>query len=625
MLVKSNKTIYKIFLVILFLAFSLLFITSLSVEAEEGNLIDLNLKGVDIRDALRTIAELAEVNLVIDESVQGQLTIRLENLSFEEAVRLIVESKGLDYIYLEETVVVATPERIKKLYRPDKIFRYKLKHRQASEINKILISLFPDLSIQKEEISNNIIVRGDRESFEKVNKLVNILDQPVTDTKDIKKEYKFISLKKNNLEEIKESILSVYPDLTVRVNHRLKNIMLYGKKKNIKKAENLINKAIKFDKIIQREVKIAYNKYDEINSILVESGLNLEVNYRPNFVQLTGEKDEVNRALYILKDYQNKINKPVKSSLYQINYLKPEEIGSLLQKTFPEEQIIINSSRGQLLIRGDKKRVDEIISLAKEIDTPRKQVIIEARIEEISRTKLTDIGISPNILSSINVIDIDKNNNGPKVVWPELLKALKDEGKAKTLAHPRLMALNGEKASLLIGDEIPVKIEKKKEGELVNETEYIEAGISLEFSPWITDNNEIIIEINPSVSSLGETLVDSLPTINTREVKTRVRLRDGETFAIGGLIQDDTISSLSSIPYLSEIPILGRIFNRNKINNIKTEILIFITPKIVDVASREENYYKDAGYPESNIESYKLRQKRVTEYLKDPIGIKVIN
>ena len=157
------------------------------MEAEEGNLIDLNLKGVDIRDALRTIAELGEVNLVIDESVQGQLTIRLENLSFEEAVRLIVESKGLDYIYLEETVVVATPERIKKLYRPDKIFRYKLKHRQASEINKILISLFPDLSIQKEEISNNIIVRGDRESFEKVNKLVNILDQPVTDTKDIKK------------------------------------------------------------------------------------------------------------------------------------------------------------------------------------------------------------------------------------------------------------------------------------------------------------------------------------------------------------------------------------------------------------------------------------------------------
>ena len=625
-LIKRNSIVPKTFILVVFLSIVLLFITSLTVEAEEENLIDLDLKGVDIRDALRTIAELAEVNLVIDQSVQGQITIRLTKISFDEAVRLIVQSKGFDYIYLEETVVVATPDRIEQLYKPDKIFRYKLKYRQVDKIIEILIALFPDLSIQKEEVSNNLIVRGDKNSFKKISELIKILDQPVADTKDIKKEYKFINLKNYNLNEIKESILCIYPDLTVRVNDKLKNIMLYGNKKNIAKAVKMINRAVKHVQIVTKEVKVAADNIKEIETTIKNSGIRVGVDYRPNSIQLTGKADEVNRALVIIRDCQKEINKTIDSTIYQINYQNPGEIGKILKKTFPDEQIIINDSKGQLLIRGEKNKVNEIIELINEIDTPRRQVIIEARIEEVSRTELTDLGISPDKLSAINVINIDKNNENTKLIWPDLLKALKDEGKAKTLAHPRLMAINGEKASLLIGDEIPVKVEKMSDGESVSETKYIEAGISLEFSPWITENNEIIIEVNPSVSSIGEALGDSLPTINTREVKTKIRLKDGETFAIGGLIQDDTLNSLSTIPYLSEIPLLGRIFTRKKINNIKTEILIFITPKIVDVSSKERNYNnKIAGYHESNIETYKLRKKRLPEFLKDPIRVNIVN
>jgi len=143
------------------------------------------------------------------------------------------------------------------------------------------------------------------------------------------------------------------------------------------------------------------------------------------------------------------------------------------------------------------------------------------------------------------------------------------------------MTLNGEKARLLIGDRIPVIVEDVQEDHVTRSIQYIDAGITLEFTPWITTDNRINLEINPKVSSIGESVGSSLPSINTREVETKIRLEDGETFAIGGLIQDDIIESVSRVPLLSEIPILGELFKRQKVDKIKTEVIIFITPHIV--------------------------------------------
>ncbi|MDZ7672716.1 MAG: type II and III secretion system protein [Halanaerobiales bacterium] len=89
---------------------------------------------------------------------------------------------------------------------------------------------------------------------------------------------------------------------------------------------------------------------------------------------------------------------------------------------------------------------------------------------------------------------------------------------------------------------------------------YIEAGITLDFLPWITKDNYIELEVSPKVSSLGEELYEGYPSIRTREVSTKLRLRDGQTFAIGGLIQEDMKSSVNRVPILSQIPILGHLF-----------------------------------------------------------------
>lgn len=215
--------------------------------------------------------------------------------------------------------------------------------------------------------------------------------------------------------------------------------------------------------------------------------------------------------------------------------------------------------------------VNEAAKLIKEIDIPRKQVIIEARIEEISTQDLLDLGVNLEQLSTISIIDQNEDGfiDGVGLTFPEVIRMLENKGASNTLARPRLMTLSGEEASLLIGDRIPVTVQAVDGGNVVTTVEYIEAGINLVFTPWVTSDNQINLWVHPQISSIGESIGTTLPPINTREARTYIRLNDGETFAIGGLIQDDIIESVTKVPILGSIPILGNMFKSTTKQNFK--------------------------------------------------------
>lgn len=208
--------------------------------------------------------------------------------------------------------------------------------------------------------------------------------------------------------------------------------------------------------------------------------------------------------------------------------------------------------------------------------------------------------------------------SGVEMTWPEFLDAMERKGSAETLANPHLMTLNGENAKLLIGQRIPVKMENS-EGE--TSIKYIEAGITLEFRPWITEDGLVELDIRPKVSSLGEELYEGFPAIKTREVETRLRLKDGETFAIGGLIQTDKSESISRVPVLSSIPILGELFKQRNQETNKTELMIFITPRIVEQNYPEDK--EDKSLDES--EKQKDNQKNVNMKREGALGFSSLN
>lgn len=164
-----------------------------------------------------------------------------------------------------------------------------------------------------------------------------------------------------------------------------------------------------------------------------------------------------------------------------------------------------------------------------------------------------------------------------------LLEALESRGMVRTLAEPNLTALSGQEARFLAGGEYPVPVSQN--GDTIT-IEYKPFGIELNFVPRVIDGDVINLELNASVSSIDSTNGFSqngftVDAFRTRETSTTVEMRDGESFAIAGLITDDFTDLAGQVPWLGDIPVLGALFRSAEYNRSQTELVIIVTPHLV--------------------------------------------
>lgn len=322
---------------------------------------------------------------------------------------------------------------------------------------------------------------------------------------------------------------------------------------------------------------------------LIAESYNLDYRIEKNTIFVSGEdikKDE--KAEMIVKNIK-------------FNYIDSEKAENHIKNAFPDLDIMNLAAEG-LLIKAKKDKLDEVEALAEKLDLPQKQVLIQARLEEISRTKLKELGINPDNLSRLNIIkDSSENIEKIEFTWPDTLKMLEEEGASEILANPSLITLDRKKAKLIIGDQIPVKLESVEDDKTVSSLSYIDAGIVLEFLPKIINNNQVLLEIKPSVNSIGQVVSNGLPAVNSRSAETTVILNEGEMLALGGLIKEDEIRSFRAIPIISELPLLGSIFKAEETRKMHTELMIFIKTKIISTE------------PEKQVESINNKSKKIIE------------
>ena len=324
------------------------------------------------------------------------------------------------------------------------------------------------------------------------------------------------------------------------------------------------------------------------------------------------------------KEKIEKKNKKLLSKNYKLNYINTENAVKILNDNLEGIKIIDLKSNG-LLVNGSQKKLAEAENIIKEIDKPQKQVLIKARVEEISRTKIKELGINPNQLSELKIIKGgDQKPDKFKLSWPETLKALNEEGLSNILANPSLMTLDRKKAKLVIGDQIPVKLETVQEEQTVSTINYIEAGIVLEFLPRIINEKQVMLEIKPAVNSIGQVLADGLPAVNSRSAETTVILDNKETLAVGGLIKKDELKTVKEVPLLAEIPILGSLFSRKDKTDIETELIIFITPEIINNEGLEnfDSQHTVKGNKKMAIEEEKKKELLKVKKNKNNRGFK---
>ncbi len=204
-------------------------------------------------------------------------------------------------------------------------------------------------------------------------------------------------------------------------------------------------------------------------------------------------------------------------------------------------------------------------------------------IQNVGRVRRENLALTPS--SALNIFLGNANNSA---VSQAFIRALHSRGALRDLAEPNLIAMHGQKASFLAGGEFPVPIiQAVAQGQTAITVIFKEFGVKLEFTPTIIDENHIRLELAPEVSSLdfasGVTLQSIIiPGLRVRRARTVLELRDGQSFALAGLIDNREQVNLSKIPLLGDIPVLGELFKSRSFQRNETELLFLATVKIVE-------------------------------------------
>lgn len=310
---------------------------------------------------------------------------------------------------------------------------------------------------------------------------------------------------------------------------------------------------------------------------------------------------------------------PLYSEFIQINYAKAQDIATMLSG----EQSSLLTSRGSvsidqrtntLLLRDTAVTIEEVKEILKVLDIPVRQVVIEARMVTVSDSVGEELGVSWGLTStdadgastsgSLDGIE-DSSNSADRfnVSLPVAdaagtiafqvanildsalldleLSALESENKAEIIASPRITTADGQTAYIEQGSEIPYTESSSSGATTIS---FVKAVLSLEVTPQITPDNKVILDLVITQDSIGDTVstgTGNAVAINTQEISTQVLVSDGETLVLGGIYQETLNVDVSQVPILGDLPYIGVFFRTTSEYISKSELLIFVTPRIV--------------------------------------------
>ncbi len=309
--------------------------------------------------------------------------------------------------------------------------------------------------------------------------------------------------------------------------------------------------------------------------------------------------------------------------ILKVNFASINDVADKIENTILSDRgnVETDPRTNSLIITDIPDRIAQAEALLRELDEPVKQVMIEAKIVKIERKSMSEIGVqwggawgkttndryyginghddmggtglppvnggegAPPISSSYAVnMPANAISSGIGLIFGKIdkynlnvkLSAMQGDGTARILSSPKVLALNQHAARIGQGQEIPYQ-STSQDG---TETEFKKAELSLEVTPTITNNGMVSMEVIVSKDSKGENTTDG-PVINTQNITTSLLLKDGETAVVGGIVENNKYKGNQEVPVLGKIPLLGRLFRHDMIDSDDSELMIFITPRII--------------------------------------------
>jgi type IV pilus assembly protein PilQ len=298
---------------------------------------------------------------------------------------------------------------------------------------------------------------------------------------------------------------------------------------------------------------------------------------------------------------------PLATRIVPVSYANADEMAKSVEKTLTKRgHIEVDKRSNSLLITDIDERLDQAESMVRSLDTKTPQVEIVARLVDVDVASTRSLGIEWG-LENLDLFDAgigeDININARGVTNPvgvmrvgtvksfgsidATLEALETQNKANIISNPRITTVNNREASVVVGQQIPLIVQDFA-GNAV--TQLTTIGIKLSVTPHINVGNKITMDVHPEVSDLAaQATVQGGIIINTTMADTRVMVNDGETAVIGGLIRTNESSTKRGVPVLMDIPLIGNLFRSNSTTKAKRELLIFVTPKILNDQQASNN------------------------------------
>ncbi|HHS7808425.1 type IV pilus secretin PilQ [Pseudomonas putida] len=314
---------------------------------------------------------------------------------------------------------------------------------------------------------------------------------------------------------------------------------------------------------------------------------------------------------------------PLRRELLQVNYAKAADIAKLFQSVTSAEakidergSITVDERTNNIIAYQTQDRLDELRRIVAQLDIPVRQVMIEARIVEanvdydkslgvrwggsiqnkgnwntsgVSNGSSTTIGTPGSTSTNSPFVDMGTvgNTSGigiafitDNVLLDLELTAMEKTGNGEIVSQPKVVTSDKETAKILKGTEIPYQ-EASSSG--ATSVSFKEASLSLEVTPQITPDNRIIMEVKVTKDEPDYlNKVQDVPPIKKNEVNAKVLVNDGETIVIGGVFSNTQSKVVDKVPFLGDVPYLGRLFRRDVVSEKKSELLVFLTPRIMN-------------------------------------------
>ena len=553
--------------------------------------VTLTFTNADVSEVISAISAITRQNIVVSGTAKEKVTVRLVGSTVEDALRTVASLAGLSYKRIGDMFVVASADDLKKLcFQAGYVATYTPAGLSLDDAKRIVEGSFPYVSVQTLQEPKKVTLTGVVGDVRAALETLKRADYPAAPPPPPPTATETIAPKSIGVNALASAVSGAYPDLKVEVHGAA--LVIAGPAPDVAKAKAFAQS------LDVPAAKDMVTKVVRLEYIGAEAAAEMLSKALPDLIAVPGP------AYYAPRQAEFQ---PLSTESRTIFAAAGGGGGT---GTYGggmggmEDESKRKQTRTRIIVlSGAAEQVEAAVELLKATDVAPDQVMIEAKVLDLSDDVARDIGIdwSWTAFTSTGQVDVtnkretstppaakpsDRIVTRKVAIGPTELVAKLDlmitSGKAKILANPKIAVLDSEDANIFIGDLLRYTILRQVNPITGNifDVETVPVGIALLVRPRVNAGGDITMKIHPVVSTVTD-FVNGIPQTSSREADSTIRVKSGQTVVIGGLLREDEIKNLKYIPGLSSLPIIGELFKHRSTSRRHSEVVIFITPRLM--------------------------------------------